>query len=64
MKKIGEVWRDMSDEDKAKWRADGEEGSRVPGSNLAVSHMAAPSPSSHQMFRLRILVYSVVYDSR
>jgi len=49
MKKIGEVWRDMSDEDKAKWRADGEEGSRVPGSNLAVSHMAAPSPSSYQV---------------
>eukprot|EP00960_Hanusia_phi_P058141 763783-Hanusia_phi.AAC.4 len=50
IKKVGELWRSMSAEDKAKWRADGEEGSRIPGAISFVSHRNIVKPSSYQMF--------------
>jgi len=50
MKKVGEMWRDLPDEEKAKWRADGEEGSRVPGNNTYVSQRSVAKTSAYQMF--------------
>eukprot|EP00961_Rhodomonas_salina_P092941 1250959-Rhodomonas_salina.1 len=48
MKKVGELWLAMNDEEKAKWRADGEQGSRVPGTSTYVSQRAVAKPSSYQ----------------
>eukprot|EP00961_Rhodomonas_salina_P236001 3189655-Rhodomonas_salina.2 len=50
MKRVGEMWREMSHDEKAKWRADGEEGSRVPGSNTFIQQRSSAKPSSYQMF--------------
>jgi hypothetical protein len=50
MKKIGEMWRDMSEDDKAKWKPDGEEGSRVPGNTTVISQKSVTQPSAYQMF--------------
>jgi hypothetical protein len=50
MKKIGEMWRDMSEDDKAKWKIDGEEGSRVPGNTTVISQKSVTQPSAYQMF--------------
>jgi hypothetical protein len=50
MKKVGELWREMSQDEKAKWRVDGEEGSQVPGSNTFIQQRSAAKPSSYQMF--------------
>ena len=38
MKRVGEMWRSMTNEEKSKWRYDGEEGSKVPGASTFVTH--------------------------
>ncbi len=50
LKKVGELWRNMTKTERAKWRADGEEGSRVPGSNTFFAPKTPTKPSSYQMF--------------
>lgn len=50
LKKVGEMWRNMSKTERAKWRADGEEGSRVPGSSTFFAPKTPTKPSSYQMF--------------
>jgi len=50
MKKVGQMWRELLPEQRAQWRPDGEEGSRVPGSQTYLSQRALPRPSNYQMF--------------
>jgi hypothetical protein len=50
LRKVGALWRGMSKADRAKWRADGEFGSRVPGSSTFFSPKTPSRPSPYQMF--------------
>lgn len=51
MKKIGELWRAMTADEKASWCADGEQGSRVPGENTyVVQRKMQNEPSAYQSF--------------
>ncbi|KAJ1480482.1 hypothetical protein T484DRAFT_2796061 [Baffinella frigidus] len=52
MKRVGLIWRGMSDEDKGKWRPEGEEGMRVGGNTsfTFVPSRTIAAPTSYQMF--------------
>ena len=50
MKKVGELWRALGPDERGRWRADGEEGSKVPGATSFVVPKSAGRMSSYQQF--------------
>jgi hypothetical protein len=50
MKKVGDMWNSMGEEERLKWRADGEAGSQVAGAVTFIPLKQRSKPSAYQMF--------------